>query len=53
MACLKITKLYTNKKFIKMKKSTTDTFKHGIAKPMLAEVPPQQSLFDFIVKNEK
>ena len=43
MPCLKTTKLNINtKNFIKMKKSTTKTFKHGIAKPMLPDVIDKQ-----------
>lgn len=34
-----------------MKNSPTETFKHGIAKQMLAEVPPREALLDFIVNN--
>ena len=38
MPCLRQRNLILTQNFIKMKKSTTETFKHGIAKPMLSTV---------------
>ena len=34
-----------------MKNSSTETFTHGIAKPMLAEVHPIEGLLHLVVKN--